>query len=58
VPDDLPFPINSRAIYYLISNGYLDAPTITEAEIMDKSKAGQFTNPVAVIQMTYLRVPR
>jgi len=48
------FPVNSRAIFHLVSRGYIAAPEITKDEILDKSKADPCTKVIATIQMTYL----
>lgn len=51
-----PFPVNSRAIVYLVEKGYIEIPskTVTVKDIEDKSKADKFAKVVAVIQTTYL----
>ncbi|KAK6076224.1 hypothetical protein SCUP234_07392 [Seiridium cupressi] len=53
-PDMPPFPVNSRAIHYLVSRGYISIPSVTRAEIWDRSKSDHFAKFVAVVQMTYL----
>ncbi|ORY55269.1 uncharacterized protein BCR38DRAFT_357079 [Pseudomassariella vexata] len=53
-PDAPVFPVNSRAIQYLVSKGYIAAPSTTEAEIWDKSKSDHFAKTFATIQVLYL----
>lgn len=55
-PDSPPFPVNSRAIYYLVSKGYLDAPGIKEEELWEKSKTDRLGKVVALTQSSYLVV--
>lgn len=55
-PDSPPFPVNSRAIYYLVSNGYLDAPSVKEKELWEKSKTDRLGKLVALTQSGYLVV--
>ena len=52
--DEGRFPIDARALYYLVANGYIRAPETTEAEIIDRSKSDHFVKATAIIQMTYL----
>ncbi|KAE9378554.1 hypothetical protein N431DRAFT_329185 [Stipitochalara longipes BDJ] len=52
--DAPPFPINSKSIFYLVSKGYIQAPSVTSKEIWDRSKRDKFAKGVAVIQGTYL----
>lgn len=53
-PDVPPFPVNTRAIYYLASHKYIDIPTVTERLIWDRSKADNFAKIVACIQSLYM----
>lgn len=49
-----PFPLNSRAIAYLVERGYIEMPSITLKDIDDKSKADKFAKIFAVVQSSYL----
>ena len=53
-PDTPGFPINSRAVYYLVQKGYLTLPALSKKEIWDKSKADRFAKGVAFIQSSYM----
>lgn len=53
-PDSPPFPVNSRAIYYLVSKGYLNPPSQTIKDIWDKSKTDRFAKFAAATQSLYL----
>ena len=48
------FPINSRAIHYLVRKKYVTLPPLSEQEIWDKSKSDRFAKAVALIQSTYM----
>ncbi|KAL8775115.1 MAG: hypothetical protein Q9209_000594 [Squamulea sp. 1 TL-2023] len=52
--DNQPFPINSAQLSYLIADGYMAAPSLTEAEIWDKSKVDRFAKIVACGQIGWL----
>lgn len=54
--DSPPFPINSKSILYLVSKGYIPAPSVTSKEIRDRSKRDKFAKIIALIQSTYLVV--
>ena len=53
-PDTPSFPVNSRALVYLVREKYLDAPAITEKDIWARSKADRFAKGVALVQSLYL----
>ena len=53
-PDTPPFPVNSRAIHYLVQQKYISMPAITQAEIEDRSKADIFVKTVACVQGGYM----
>lgn len=55
-PDLEPFPINSRALYYLVRKKYIEAPEISKDEIWDRSKNDHFAKWVALIQSGYMIV--
>ncbi|KAL8716927.1 MAG: hypothetical protein Q9225_005779 [Loekoesia sp. 1 TL-2023] len=52
--DSQPFPINAAQLSYLIAEGYMDAPALTEEEIWDKSKADRFAKIMACGQIGWL----
>lgn len=49
-----PFPINASSLFYLIEQGRLVVPTITERNIWDRSKADLFAKYVAFVQTAWL----
>ena len=51
-----PFPITAASVHYLVEMQHIDCPTITEAEIWDKSKADTFAKCVALVQGVWLVV--
>ena len=53
-PDLAPFPINTRAMLYLVRKKYITAPSITRDEIWDRSKADYFVKIVACVQSGYM----
>lgn len=53
-PDMPPFPVNSRAIHYLVDKKYIDAPSATKEDIEDHSKSDRFAKVVAIVQGTYM----
>ncbi|KAK4203558.1 hypothetical protein QBC40DRAFT_274517 [Triangularia verruculosa] len=53
-PDMPPFPINSRAIQYLVEKNYLTFPKIEERDIRDHSKADKFAKSLAIIQIGWM----
>ncbi|KAL9622635.1 MAG: hypothetical protein Q9160_002945 [Pyrenula sp. 1 TL-2023] len=53
-PDVCPFPAMATSIRFLLAQGYLEAPTITRAEIWDKSKSDRFAKMAALIQSGWL----
>ena len=53
-PDSTPFPISAKQVHYLVSQGFLQLPNITRAEIWDKSKADMFAKSVASFQAAWL----
>lgn len=54
-PPDFPsFPINSRAVYYLVEREYIAIPTLTKKELWERSKADKFAKVVALLQSSYL----
>jgi hypothetical protein len=55
-PDFTPFPINTRAIHYLLEQGHIQPPAMTREEIWERSKADKFTKVVALSQSMYLLI--
>ena len=53
-PDFQPFPVTAKQVHYLVSQGFLQMPRITRAEIWDKSKADIFAKCVASLQAAWL----
>lgn len=53
-PDTASFPVNAKALFYLVSRGHVPAPKITAKEIWDRSKRDRFAKTVAVLQSLYL----
>ena len=53
-PDTPPFPVNPRAIHHLVQQKYISMPTITQAEIEDRSKADILVKTVACVQGGYM----
>ncbi|KAI4156040.1 MAG: hypothetical protein L6R39_001156 [Caloplaca ligustica] len=55
-PDTPPFPVNTRAIHYLVEKKYLTLPRehVLKKQIWDKSKADKFAKAVAFVQSTYM----
>jgi hypothetical protein len=49
-PDAPSFPISAKQLHYLVQNGYIAVPEITQKEILDKSKADKFTKTIACLQ--------
>ncbi|RWA05963.1 hypothetical protein EKO27_g9149 [Xylaria grammica] len=49
-----PFPINAKALHYLVDKGYVDAPSITAEEIWDRSKQDKLSKVVALVQSLYV----
>ncbi|KAI9714773.1 MAG: hypothetical protein M1820_000062 [Bogoriella megaspora] len=52
--DFVPFLINSRHLYYLVSKGYMEYPEISLEEIRDKSKQDNVAKIVTLFQVAYL----
>ncbi|KAL8727466.1 MAG: hypothetical protein Q9181_005706 [Wetmoreana brouardii] len=44
------FPINSKQLYWLIKQGYVDYPKMTAKEVWDKSKADGFQKSLTCLQ--------
>jgi hypothetical protein len=55
-PDMPPFPVNVRAIHYLVERKYLDPPTVKKHDILDRSKADAFAKSISVIQTGWMLV--
>ncbi|KIW24687.1 uncharacterized protein PV07_10388 [Cladophialophora immunda] len=53
-PDMPPFPINTRAIHYLVERKYLELPTLTRDDIMDRSKTNKFSMGMAIVQTSWM----
>lgn len=53
-PDTPPFPINTRALHYLIKEKYLEAPLLEKKDICDRSKADRFAKAFACVQSAYM----
>ncbi|KAL9107929.1 MAG: hypothetical protein Q9227_007251 [Pyrenula ochraceoflavens] len=54
-PHDIrPFPAMATSIHFLLSRGYIEKPSITRAEIWDKSKSDRFAKGAALIQSGWL----
>ena len=52
--DRFAFPITAKQLHYLIVEGHLKYPAISERGICDKSKADKFTKTVAALQLVWL----
>ncbi|KUJ13833.1 uncharacterized protein LY89DRAFT_148187 [Mollisia scopiformis] len=48
--DSDPFPVSAKQVHYLVENAYIELPSITEKEILDKSKGDKFTKTIACLQ--------
>ena len=55
-PDMPSFPVDTRALHYMIEYGYLDLPVVPKLEILDRSKTNKFTMAVAAFQIIWLVV--
>ena len=55
-PDFVPFPINARQLHYLVEQGYVDYPKITEAEIADKNKVNGIARLATLGQAAWFAV--
>ena len=53
-PDMPPFPVDTRALQYLIENRYLEVPEIKKDDIQDRSKTDKFAKTVAVVQSGWM----
>lgn len=53
-PDMPSFPVDTRALQYLIKEKYLELPVIKKDAILDRSKADKFAKAVAVIQTGWM----
>jgi hypothetical protein len=51
-----PFPINSKHILWLMSRGYIEFPTISDEELLDKSKKDTVAKLITCFQVGYLIV--
>lgn len=51
-----PIPLTAASLYYLVSSNQIECPTISEAEIWDKSKADTFAKGAALVQSMWLIV--
>lgn len=51
--DYVAFAITGRQLHYLVSKKYLEVPTITREEILDKSNADLLAKALALIQTTW-----
>lgn len=49
-----PFPITAKQVHYLLETKYISMPSISKAEILDKSKADRFAKYVACFQAGWL----
>jgi len=49
-----PFPITAKQVHYLLETKYIPMPSISKAEIWDKSKADRFAKYVACFQAGWL----
>jgi hypothetical protein len=49
-------PLTAASLYYLVASNQIDCPTISEAEIWDKSKADTFAKGAALVQSMWLIV--
>ncbi|EHK45897.1 hypothetical protein TRIATDRAFT_39935 [Trichoderma atroviride IMI 206040] len=54
--DGAPFPINSKHILWLMSRGYIEFPTISDEELLDKSKKDTVAKLITCFQVGYLIV--
>jgi hypothetical protein len=51
-----PFPLNAKQLHWLIVNGHLEYPKVTQEEIWDKSKQDRLAKAITVFQITYFVV--
>lgn len=54
--DFQPIPLTAASLYYLVVSNQIECPTISEAEIWDKSKADTFAKGAALVQSMWLIV--
>ncbi|KAL9009952.1 MAG: hypothetical protein Q9173_005068 [Seirophora scorigena] len=52
--DSQPFPNNAAQLSYLVADGYMAIPSLTEKEMWDKSKADRFAKIMACGQIGWL----
>lgn len=55
-PNGAPFPINSKHIIWLMSRGYIEFPTISDEELLDKSKEDTVAKLITCFKVGYLIV--
>ncbi|KAH9904330.1 hypothetical protein F4778DRAFT_732158 [Xylariomycetidae sp. FL2044] len=48
------FPVTAKQMVFLVRNGYIDRPSITQADIKDKSKADGLAKGLAFFQSAWL----
>ena len=51
-----PFPVNSKQLHYLVRQGYIEKPKITEREVWDKSKQDGFQKTLTLLQTAWFVV--
>ncbi|KAH7130723.1 hypothetical protein B0J11DRAFT_259756 [Dendryphion nanum] len=51
-----PFPITAKQVTWLIENGFVDLPNITQKEIWDKSNADKFSKFLACFQTGFITI--
>ncbi|KAI8629832.1 hypothetical protein F5Y19DRAFT_464492 [Xylariaceae sp. FL1651] len=49
-----PFPVTAKQMLYLLSNNYIDPPTITRSDLKDRSKADSLTKGLTFFQTGWL----
>ena len=54
--DSPPFPVTAKQIHYLAQHGHIEVPTISAAQIFDKSKADIFAKLIAAGQSGWFAV--
>ncbi|KAF2014656.1 hypothetical protein BU24DRAFT_433898 [Aaosphaeria arxii CBS 175.79] len=52
--DGKPFPLNATQLHWLVTNNFVEYPSITKREVWDKSKQDTFTKVVTAFQVGYL----
>ena len=53
-PDTKPFPLNAKQLHWLVVHKFIDVPTISKAEISDKSKQDKLAKIITTFQIGFL----